>query len=70
MSSLGDDKVVYPVVVVMVGGTECCALLDLLVHLVVMRLQNCQTCWESRRHRLNLRRVKCLWLLLQQEWRF
>ena len=28
MSSLGDDKVVYPVVVVKVGGIECCAFLD------------------------------------------
>jgi len=28
MSSLGDDKVVYPVVVVKVGGIECHALLD------------------------------------------
>ena len=28
MSSLGDDKVVYPVVVVKVGGIECRALLD------------------------------------------
>ena len=28
MSSLGDDKVVYPVMVVKVGGIECCALLD------------------------------------------
>ena len=28
MSSLGDDKVVYPVVVVKVGGIECLALLD------------------------------------------
>ena len=28
MSSCGDDKVVYPVVVVKVGGIECRALLD------------------------------------------
>ena len=28
MSSCGDDKVVYPVVVVKVGGIECCDLLD------------------------------------------
>ena len=28
LSSLGDDKVIYPVVVVTVDGTECRALLD------------------------------------------
>ena len=67
MSSVDAEKVIYPVVVVKVGGIECCWI---LVHLVVMLQPNCWTCWDSGQQRSSLKELRCLWLLPQQEWRF
>lgn len=69
MSSLGDDKVIYPVVVVKVGGIECCALLD----------SGASSCYASAKlldllgkqpTEIKPKRLRYLWLLPQQEWRF
>ena len=68
MSSLGDDKVVYPVVVVKVGGIECLALLDFGAFSCLASAKLLHLLGFSRQ-RSNPRRLKCLWLLLQREWR-
>ena len=54
------------------SASSCYAIRGSLVVMQsgVVSSANCWTCWESSWPRSNPRRLKLLWLLLHQEWRF
>ena len=68
MSSLGDDKVVYPVVVVKVGRIECCALLDSGASSSYASAKLLDL-FRKQPTEIKPNKTEILRLLLQQEWR-